>query len=110
MKTTHPTNVLASIEPKIMRLHLMDTKLTGMLSQLNSYRYEPFTSEMQYQYIKLHHEGVLLQQTISTTNENILNSVISLERISQDIDTIIKTYYIFQKSLSAYFLKVNQCN
>ncbi len=80
----------------------MDNELTSMLSKLNSYRCEPCTSEMYDQYLELNHDGKILKQGIDKLKELAQDSVKLSKSIGEEINKIMRIYYIFQKSVSSY--------
>ncbi|GAA4274166.1 hypothetical protein GCM10022258_34620 [Aquimarina gracilis] len=85
-----------------MKLSLMDNELTSMMSKLNSYRCEPCTSAMYEQYLELNHDGKILKQGIDKLKELVQDSVKLSKSIGEEINKIMRTYYVFQNSLSSY--------
>ena len=102
MKTKNSAKITLNRQPHFMKLSLMDNELTSMLSKLNSYRCEPCTSEMYDQYLELNHDGRILKQGIDKLKELVQNSVQLSKSIGDEINKIMSSYYVFQKSLSSY--------
>ncbi|WP_160114645.1 hypothetical protein [Aquimarina sp. AU474] len=102
MDIPHVTKSSLLRQPHFMRLNLMHTELSSMLSKLHSYLCEPCTSEMYDQYLELNHKGILLKQTIDKVSQTAKNQIKFSKHTLDDIDSIGKKYDTFQKSLTVY--------
>lgn len=102
MKTKNLSKTASTRQPHFMKLNLMDNELTSMMSKLNSYRCEPCTSEMYDQYLELNNDGKLLKQGIDKLKELVQDSVKLSKSVGEEINKIMRSYYLFQKSLSSY--------
>ncbi|MDY8136316.1 hypothetical protein [Aquimarina sp. 2201CG5-10] len=98
-----PSKTSLNREPHYLKLSLMDSELSRMLSRLHSYRCAPCTSDMYEQFLELDDYGRLLKKTIDKTLNTVQNPVIFSKSIGDnEIVDVIKKYHIFQKNLSLY--------
>jgi len=88
-----------------MKLRIIENELSGVLFQLNSNCCESSHPELYDQYLKLHHDGLLLRQIIEKMHKRIQSSIYITENISSAMDRLIRKYPVFKESFSVYFSK-----
>ncbi|WP_298539269.1 hypothetical protein [uncultured Aquimarina sp.] len=85
-----------------LRLSRMKEELSGMLTELHSYRCEPCTPDMHKQFLELDDSGRRLKQTISKTADLLKDSVKVSKEIGDEVFSAMKKYHSFQKNMYTY--------
>lgn len=102
MKTTITPEASLNNQTHTLRLRRMKEELSGLLSELHSYRCEPCTPDMHKQFLSLDNKGRILKQTIRTTTDLVKSSSVFSQDIGKEVVGVIEKYHKFQKNLSIY--------